>query len=121
MKSRYSNRKRVECTLSIAADGLIGHGRLLDLSVPGCSVETGLHLKLGQSLRLKLLFSDGKSMSIPLGIVRWVDGWKAGIEFIRMSEEDQARLKMHVGFVDKRRIQLSAWSERVMWTGISGV
>lgn len=121
MKSRYSSRKHVDCTVSIAADGLIGQGRVLDLSVPGCSVETGLHLKLGQSLRLKLLFPNGHTMGIGLAIVRWVDGWKAGIEFIRMAQADQARLKMHVGFVEKRRAQVSAWSDQVMWTGISGV
>jgi hypothetical protein len=56
---------------------------------------------------------------VTLAIVRWINGAKAGIEFIRMSEEDQARLRWHVGFAEKLRSL--AWSERIMCTGISGV
>ena len=121
MKARYSPRKSVECTACIACDGIVGKGRVLDLSAPGCLLETGLQLKVGQSLRLKVMFSGGQQLAVSLAIVRWVNGRKAGLEFLRMSEEDQARLRWHVGYLDKRRGGGSAWSEPVMWTGISEV
>jgi hypothetical protein len=49
MKARYSSRKAVECTACIAAEELAGKGRALDLSVPGCLLETGLRLKKSDS------------------------------------------------------------------------
>ena len=87
MTPRYSPRKAIECTVSIAAQDRLGHGSVLDLSVPGCLVETGLRLEPGQLLQLKLMFPTGKPLSVTLAVVRWVNGWKAGVEFIRMSGE----------------------------------
>jgi hypothetical protein len=92
---------------------------VLDLSVPGCLLETGLHLKVGQSLRLKLTVASGKPLGITLAVVRWVNGRRAGIEFIRMSKEDQARLRRHAGYVEKRRGGGSLWSEPITLTGLS--
>ena len=117
MKARYGSRKAVECKVSLASDGLLGQGRVLDLSVPGCLLETGLRLRVGQSLRLRLLFPGGHAFGVSLAVVRWTKGTKAGVEFIRMSETDQARLRWHVGFAAKPRS--SAWSEPVMLTGVS--
>lgn len=121
MTERYSSRKRIGCTASIASEGLHGQGQVVDLSVPGCLLETDLPLKVGQAIQLKLMFSCGKPLGVTLAVIRWVDGWKAGAEFIRMSDEDQARLRLMVGYAEKRRVCRSAWSERAMWTGISGV
>ena len=121
MNARYGSRRSVECTACIASDGLVGKGRILDLSVPGCLLETGLQLKIGQSLRLKVMFSGGQQLGVSLAVVRWVNGRKAGVEFLRMSEADQARLRWHVGYVEKRRSGSSSWSEPVMWIGISEV
>jgi hypothetical protein len=70
-------------------------------------------------MRLKLTFASGKPLGIALAVVRWVRGRRAGIEFIRMSKEDQARLRRHTGYVEKRRGGGSAWSESVMLTGIT--
>jgi hypothetical protein len=70
---------------------------------------------------MRVTFASGKRLDLALAVVRWVNGRRAGIEFIRMSKEDQARLRWHVGYVEKRRGGSSAWSEPVMWTGISGV
>jgi hypothetical protein len=99
---------------------MVGLASVLNLTVPGCLVETGLHLKPGQSLQIKIMLPGGKSLACTLAVVRWVNGRRAGVEFIRMSEEDQARLRWQVGFQDKRRAT-TTWSEHVMWTGIAGV
>jgi hypothetical protein len=58
-------------------------------------------------------------LRIDLAAVRWVNDSRAGIEFIRMSEADQARLCRHVGLLPRRTRQAD-WSERVEWSGISG-
>jgi hypothetical protein len=121
MTRRYSRRKAVDGSACVAAEGLLGNGRVVDLSVPGCLLETGVHLKARQSLRLRIIFGAGKPLSISLAMVRWVNGRHAGIEFIRMPEEDQARLRWYVGFQEGRRMATPGWSEPIMWTGISGV
>ena len=96
LTARYSQRKGVEGSVCIAADGLLGNGRIVDLSVPGCLLETGLQLQANQPLRLRITYGTGKPLSVSLAVVRWVNGYRAGIEFIRMSEEDQVRLRWHV-------------------------
>ena len=121
MTARYSRRKTIDGSACIAAEGLVGNGRVLDLSVPGCLLETGLHLKLGQTLRLRMTYAGWKPLSISLAVVRWVNGRHAGIEFIRMSEEDQACLRWQVGFQATRHTIRAGWSERIMWTGISEI
>jgi hypothetical protein len=121
MTARYSQRKAMEGSACIAAEGLVGNGRVLDLSVPGCLLETGLHLRVGQPLRLRITYAGEKALGISLAAVRWVNGRYAGLEFIRMSEEDQARLRWHVGYVEQRRVVGSTWSEPIMLTGLSGV
>jgi PilZ domain len=120
MTPRYSLRRPFVCGVTLSCDGLVGQGTLLNLSVPGCLVETGLKLKVGQFIQIRLTLTPAQgSLWIALAAVRWVQGSKAGVEFIRMSQEDQARLRAYVGFAEKRRT--STWSEQVMWTGISGV
>ncbi len=120
MTPRYSARRPFVGGVTLSCDGLVGQGTLLNLSGPGCLVETGLKLKVGQFIQMRLILSPAHgSLWIALAAVRWANGSKVGVEFIRMSEGDQASLRMHVGFVDRGRT--STWSEQVMWTGISGV
>ena len=56
-------------------------------------------------------------MRIDLGVVRWAQDGKAGIEFIRMVQEDQVRLRFFVGHMDKRRRPGGGWSEAPMCVG----
>jgi hypothetical protein len=84
------------------------------------SAETGMQLERGQSVQVKTIVGSGKRIACSLAVVRWVSGGKAGLEFIRMSQKDQARLRWHVGFIETRRAATSAWSEQVLLTGISG-
>jgi hypothetical protein len=121
MTARYSRRKTIDGRACIAAEGLVGNARVLDLSVPGCLLETGLHLKAGQSLRLRITYAGWKPLSITMAVVRWMNCRHAGIEFIRMSKDDQACLRWQVGFQDPRHATHAGWSEPIVWTGISGV
>jgi hypothetical protein len=121
MTKRYSVRKAVDGSACIAADGRVGHGQLLDLSVPGCLIETDLPLHVGQPVQLRLRHSDGHALRVPLAVVRWVKGRHAGMEFLRMAQADQVRLRSHVGLPASRRTSVSAWSEPITCTGISMV
>jgi hypothetical protein len=93
--------------------------KILNLSAPGCLLETPLPLRPGEYVQLRMSHVPGQPpLFIELAAVRWVDGWKAGLEFIRMSREDEARLRHHVGFHPRRHAV--TWSEPVTWSGVSG-
>ena len=94
MNPRYSVRTSVAGTVVIDdANGVHAQGRVLNLSVPGCLLETSLHLHVGQPVQLTMTFSDGKAMNVGLAVVRWIKERRAGMEFIRMSLDDQAHLR----------------------------
>ncbi|MEP7150889.1 MAG: hypothetical protein ABI856_04200 [Nitrospira sp.] len=39
----------------------MGHGHLVDLSVPGCLLKTGVKLKVRQYLEMRLSFASSQS------------------------------------------------------------
>ena len=79
---------------------MLGVGRVLDVSLPGCLMQSGEAegVPPGEYIRLKLYLRDGQSaIDVPLAVVRWVkDDRLLGLEFIRLSEEDAIRLKYFV-------------------------
>ena len=114
--ARYSDRIPVEYEAAISVDGIRGHGRVVNLSVPGCLLETRLRLTVGQSLHCQLISPTGSLLTVPLAMVRWVKDSQAGVEFIRMSQEDQAYLRCLVG--SSRHVSpqpvASEWCSRTM-------
>ena len=56
-------------------------------------------------------------MRIDLGVVRWAQDAKAGIEFIRMAKSDQIRLRFYVGYIEKRRRFSGGWDEAPLCVG----
>ena len=75
---------------------------MLDLTVPGCQLETALVLERRQPVQLRVYLDNQRPMRIDLGVVRWAQDGKAGIEFIRMAGDDQLRLRFYVGYIEKR-------------------
>jgi hypothetical protein len=67
-------------------------------------------LERGQDVQLLIYLSGLRPMRITLGMVRWVSGKTAGIEFIRMSAEDQERLRIFIGFKPHLR-RSDSWGE----------
>lgn len=118
--ARYSARKPTSSKATISCEGRVAEGDIVNLSVPGCQLRTSLSLQEGRSVQLRVHLSNQPAMRIDLGVVRWTVDGEAGIEFIRMSAEDQSRLRWYVGYADKRPKRSRAWSETALWTGISG-
>ena len=117
MKSRYSDRKHTTCKATLSCDGRVGEGHLIDLTVPGCQLETTLVLEPGQCVQLRVHLDPRRPMRVDLGVVRWTQGGKAGIEFIRMAQDEQLRLRFYVGYVEKRWRSHQSWSEAPMCVG----
>lgn len=94
MKVRYSERIPAKGRVLITVGSQITEGNILDLSVPGCLIESSVSVKKGDSLQLKLFLPGLKSsFSVELATVRWTEGFRFGVEFLKMHPDDQRRLE----------------------------
>ncbi|MET0516190.1 MAG: PilZ domain-containing protein [Nitrospiraceae bacterium] len=118
MQTRYSQRISVSCSVIFAGDDGVGEGRILDLSLPGCLLEGAETLKTGDYVQMRIFLPDLQSpLNVPLAAVRWVDGFKVGLEFIQTSRQEQKRLEQ---FVHGRMALLGhsvIWNEGIVVIG----
>ena len=85
----------------------VGEGEISNLSAMGCSIETDEPLLKNQQVALRLLLPDRvESLPIDAAEVRWVQGKRAGVEFVQVERE--ANLRLHSFVWDKmiERIQM---------------
>jgi hypothetical protein len=93
MVKRYGPRVEIPCKVVLAGDESYYEGRVLDVSLPGCLIECVHTLHKGDYVQLRLFFPDqARPMNVPLAAVRWIEGSRVGVEFIRSSKDDQIRL-----------------------------
>ncbi|MEP6959321.1 MAG: PilZ domain-containing protein [Nitrospirota bacterium] len=93
MQSRYRERIHATCPVVMTIGLHANEGRILDLTEPGCLIESALSIKKGDYLRLKMLLPGCPSpCSVALAAVRWVKGSRCGVEFIKMHETAQQQL-----------------------------
>ena len=94
MERRRSPRFPVEFTLDFIAHlDTMGVGMASDLSKEGCTVEGNLMVHEGWNLELHLMLSDLASpLKVELGAVRWSQGRRFGVEFLRMGDKERERL-----------------------------
>ncbi|HEX9741539.1 MAG TPA: PilZ domain-containing protein [Nitrospiraceae bacterium] len=70
-----------------------GKGIITDVSVADCALESTLPLKQGESLKLELYPKAGRSpIIVEKALIRSVRKSTVGVQFIEVSEADQARL-----------------------------
>ena len=85
MNPRLYPRAVVQGSAVFTVDGIIGEGQVLDLTLPGCLVDSPLSPNKGDSLTLCLDIPHvGALFNIARGVVRWVQGSRFGVEFIEM-------------------------------------
>jgi hypothetical protein len=121
METRYSQRISVACSVIFAGDGGVGEGRVLDISLPGCLLESAAALKSGDYVQLRLFLPDLQvPLHVPLAAVRWVEGNRVGLEFIRTSVEEQTRLESFVRGRSRNADKHAAWTEAIVVVGASG-
>ena len=90
MKPRYRERIALRSLVTLTTGSQIGEGRLLDLTSPGCLIESSVAVQKGQSLQLRMFLPGLESpLSILLGVVRWTNGKQFGVEFIKMDEPNR--------------------------------
>ena len=117
MKPRYRERVQVKIPVMFTIGTHLGEGRVLDLTVPGCLIESPVKVHKGQSLQLKMYLPGLKRpLSVGLALVRWTDGKKFGVEFIRMEEPERLLLNrfmaQHLSDLAPTKAKRNAFSER---------
>ena len=97
MQARYSQRVAVECPALFAGENAVAEGRILDLSLPGCLLESTEKMSPGEYVQLRLFLPNSQTpLQVILAAVRWVDGFRVGLEFIRTTLDEQLRLERFV-------------------------
>ncbi|MDR4481366.1 MAG: PilZ domain-containing protein [Nitrospira sp.] len=100
MDHRSSIRVTVTYPVRVSCDSMVGQGTLINLSGPGCAVETTLPVRPGDYLELHVMAPDqARPLTVGLAKVRWATEQKAGIEFIRVRQDEQNRLQRLIGQV----------------------
>lgn len=72
MHPRYRDRKPASAKVTLSAGPRVGEGHVLDLTNPGCLLQTAVPLERGQAVQLVIYLEVLRPMRITLGIVRWV-------------------------------------------------
>lgn len=98
MKPRYYPRAVVLGSAVFTGDGIIGEGQVLDLTLPGCLIDSPCSPRQGDSLELCLDIPQvGALFNIARGVVRWVQGARFGVEFIEMDPRERFQYNAFVG------------------------
>jgi hypothetical protein len=93
MKPRYKERIRLKCPVVFTIGSQVGEGKVLDITSPGCLIESAVAVQNEQSVQLKMTLPGLKSpLTVTLGFVRWTNGKQFGVEFIKMDESNRLAL-----------------------------
>ena len=97
MELRRFQRLPLQCPIALLINGRKEEGKIVDLSMSGCEVESNKSLQKGQELSVLLHLPDGKPpLEIKVALVRWSRGQQFGLKFLTMEPDQQARLRCFV-------------------------
>jgi hypothetical protein len=98
-KREYS-RVKAEFSLTFKVKDIEGRGRLIDLSLRGCAMESDQELKRGDVLQVTLKMPNARPpVEIETAVVRYSQGIRHGLEFLTIKEKCEKDLRE---FVEER-------------------
>lgn len=97
MYPRKTQRYAVQISAYFTGETLTGEGTIVDLSPEGCAILSKENPSVSSYLSLRIDLSEREApLLIDLAAVRWISEEKIGLEFIRMGEPEQERLRHFV-------------------------
>ncbi len=91
--SRSHSRAPVSCFLYYLGEGLVGTGKVCDLSVKGWRIEGDKPVTVGMKLTLRVFLPDQpKAIDIEGVLVQWVHEHQFGLETVNMNASAEARI-----------------------------
>lgn len=98
--NRSHSRVPVSCFLYYLGEGLVGTGKVCDLSAKGWRIEGDKPVTVGMKLTLRVFLPDQpKAVDIEGVLVQWVNERQFGLEVVNMNAAAEARIH---DFVDSR-------------------
>ena len=92
MNRRMEARKVVSVNTIVADKVGLARGQVRNISRRGCELCLTKTLRRDQYITLKVYLDEGPAMQIDLGKVRWVEEERAGVEFLRLSQQHKLGL-----------------------------
>lgn len=94
MKVRKAARIQVQCPCSFSGEEVVGEGVVVNLSRPGCAVESATPISIGSRIELHLLLPiHFFPVAVDHAEVVWVSDTRFGVKFVRIRPEDESRLQ----------------------------
>lgn len=91
--ARSHSRVPVSCFLYYLGEGLVGTGKVRDLSVKGWRIEGDKPVAVGMKLTLRVFLPDQpQAFDIEGVIVQWVKEREFGLEIVSMNAIAEARI-----------------------------
>jgi hypothetical protein len=98
--SRSHSRVPVSCFLYYLGEGLVGTGKVCDLSVKGWRIDGDKPVAVGMKLTLRVFLPDQpKAIDVEGVTVKWVKDRVFGLETVRMTAAAEARIHRFVDSV----------------------
>jgi len=83
--------------LTFQANNLSGTGSANNISMGGCSFETGIPLASGAILQMGLQVTDEVApVIVDAAVVRYARGSSVGVEFLQWQQNERERLQLFV-------------------------
>ncbi|MBI4002831.1 MAG: PilZ domain-containing protein [Nitrospira defluvii] len=91
--ARSHSRVPVSCFLYYLGEGLVGTGKVCDLSVKGWRIDGDKPVTVGMKLTLRVFLPDQpKAIDIEGVMVQWVKERTFGLEIVSMNATAEARI-----------------------------
>jgi len=87
MDRRMDVRKMAGFNTIVADKVGLARGQVTNISRRGCELRLTKLLRRDQYITLKVYLDEGPAMQIDLGKVRWIEEERAGVEFLRLSQQ----------------------------------
>ena len=101
MHLRYAHRYPIQCSITFLGDQIMGEGTVRNVSTGGWKVDSDQPVQRGNYFALRVVLPDqAVPMKVDLAAVRWSSEREFGLEFLRMQQEEQARLRRFVSTLE---------------------
>lgn len=95
MEHRKHTRFPIHFRSSFVSTNLVaGEGQLQDLSIRGCRITSGVQVKPGTALALRIeVFDQAPAIHVTEAVVRWSRDGHFGLEFVSLAPDQWSRLQ----------------------------
>jgi hypothetical protein len=94
LEQRRERRVQVQYPISFEGNQGVVKGKLFNLSLGGCAIESGIHVQVGATVTLRVYVPTHKEpIHIGRAGVTWSAGQDFGVEFADMDSKEKERLQ----------------------------